>query len=97
MDLFVVSLPADFANKGNQVARLTNYSTKTNKVKTMKNRKIYYYVFKWFALIILSVILLKDNHSKIAMALLIGFVGALLIWEGIKDYVINRKKPEKIE
>jgi hypothetical protein len=31
------------------------------------------------------------------MTLLIGFVGALLIWEGIKDYVINRKKPEKIE
>ena len=64
----------------------------------MKNLKVYYYVFKWFAFIFISILMLSDNHSKIAMALLIGFIGVLLIWEGIRDYVINKKKsPDKIE
>jgi len=44
------------------------------------------YVFKWLALIFLTYLTAKESHSKIMMLLLIGFVSAILIWEGIRDF-----------
>jgi hypothetical protein len=52
----------------------------------MKKQKILFYVFKWLALIFLAFLTVKENHSKIIMLLLIGFVSAILIWEGIRDF-----------
>ena len=57
----------------------------------MKNQKVIFYVFKWVALIFLTYLTVKENHSKIMMLLLIGFVSVILIWEGIKDFYNNRK------
>jgi hypothetical protein len=61
----------------------------------MKKQKILFYVFKWFALIFLSFLIVKENHSKIMTFLLIGFVSVILIWEGIRDFIINNKTPDK--
>jgi hypothetical protein len=52
----------------------------------MKKQKILFYVFKWLALIFLTFLIVKENHSKIMMLTLIGFVSAILIWEGIRDF-----------
>lgn len=52
----------------------------------MKNQKILFYLFKWMALMFLVYLILNENHSKILMLILIGFVSALLIWEGIRDF-----------
>jgi hypothetical protein len=30
--------------------------------------------------------MIKDNQSKLLMLLLLGFVCAILIWEGIRDF-----------
>jgi len=57
----------------------------------MKIQKILFYLFKWLALIFLSYLILKENHSKIMMLLLIVFVSALLFWEGIRDFSSKRK------
>ncbi len=52
----------------------------------MKNRKKLFYVLKWIALLFLIFITISENHSKIIMFLLIGFVSIILIWEGIQDF-----------
>ena len=52
----------------------------------MKNQKILVYVLKWIALLFLAFITISENHSKIIMFLLIGFVGIILIWEGIQNF-----------
>jgi hypothetical protein len=52
----------------------------------MKKQSILMYVFKWLALIFLAYLTAKESHSKIMMLLLIGFVSAILIWEGIRDF-----------
>ena len=52
----------------------------------MKKQKIIFYVFKWLALIFLSYLFVKENHSKILIFLLIGFLSVILIWEGIRDF-----------
>ena len=57
----------------------------------MKTQKIVFYVFKWVALIILSVLIAKENPSKTLMFLLIGIVIIILIWEGIRDFMTNNK------
>jgi hypothetical protein len=60
----------------------------------MKKQKILFYVFKWLALIFLAFLTVKENHSKIIMLLLIGFVSAILIWEGIRDFRANRNETD---
>jgi hypothetical protein len=55
----------------------------------MKKQKILVYVVKWLALIFLAYLIVKENHSKIMMLLLIGFVSTILIWEGIRDFKTN--------
>ena len=57
----------------------------------MKTQKIVFYVFKWIALIILTVLIAKENPSKTLMFLLIGIVIIILIWEGIRDFMTNNK------
>lgn len=60
----------------------------------MKKQKVIFYVFKWIALIFLSFLLANEVHSenkKTMMFLLIGFVAAILIWEGIRDFKTNKK------
>jgi hypothetical protein len=52
----------------------------------MKNQKFFMYVFKWLALIFLAYLTAKESHSKFLMLILIGFVSAILIWEGIRDF-----------
>ncbi len=52
----------------------------------MKEQKIYFYVLKWLALIFLSFLIAKENQSKIMMFILIAFVAAILIWEGLRDF-----------
>jgi hypothetical protein len=52
----------------------------------MKNHKILFYVFKWLALIFISFLIVRENHSKIMMLILIGFVSAILILEEIRDF-----------
>jgi hypothetical protein len=61
----------------------------------MKNKKIIFYGFKWFAFVFLSILSAKEDHSKIMLFILMGFVAVLLIWEGIKDFRINIKDTEK--
>jgi hypothetical protein len=63
----------------------------------MKEQKIYFYVLKWFALIFLSLLIAKENQSKIMMFILIGFVAAILIWEGIRDFKTKNKIQNKSE
>jgi hypothetical protein len=58
----------------------------------MKKQKILFYVFKWLALIVLTFLIVKENHSKIMMLILIGFVSGILIWEGIRDF---KTKPDE--
>ena len=50
------------------------------------------YVFKWLALIFLAYLTAKESHSKFLMLLLIGFVSAILIWEGIRDFKTKSNK-----
>ncbi len=57
----------------------------------MKTQKIIFYVFKWMALIFLTVLIAKENPSKIMMFTLIGLVVIILIWEGIRDFITNNK------
>ena len=57
----------------------------------MKTQKIVFYVFKWMALIFLTVLIAKENPSKTLMFLLIGIVVIILIWEGIRDFLSNNK------
>jgi len=57
----------------------------------MKNQKILFYLFKWAALIFISFLILNENQSKIPAYILIGFVTAILTWEGIRDYKKNSK------
>jgi hypothetical protein len=52
----------------------------------MKNLKILFYIFKWLALIFLTFLIAAESHSKILMYILIGFVAAILIWEGLKEF-----------
>jgi hypothetical protein len=52
----------------------------------MKNQKLLFYVFKWISLIFLTFLIVKENQSKILMLILIGFVSAILIWEGVRDF-----------
>jgi nitrate/TMAO reductase-like tetraheme cytochrome c subunit len=62
----------------------------------MKKQKILVYVFKWLALIFLAYLTVKENHSKIMMLLLIGFVSAILIWEGFRDFKANRNETKSL-
>ena len=57
----------------------------------MKAQKIVFYVFKWMALIFLTVLIAKENPSKTLMFLLIGIVVIILILEGIRDFSTNNK------
>ena len=57
----------------------------------MKTQKIVFYVFKWMALIFLTVLIAKEDPSKTMMFLLIGIVVIILIWEGIRDFMTNNK------
>jgi O-antigen ligase len=52
----------------------------------MKNLKLLYYVLKWLALAFLSYLLLFDTRTKTIIFILIGFVAAVLIWQGIRDF-----------
>jgi hypothetical protein len=52
----------------------------------MKKQKIVFYVFRWLALIFLTFLIIKGDHSEIMMLVLIGFVSAILIREGIRDF-----------
>lgn len=52
----------------------------------MKKQKVLIYVLKWLALIFLAFLIVNENHSKIMMLILIGFVSAILVWEGIRDF-----------
>jgi hypothetical protein len=52
----------------------------------MKNQKVLFYVLKWLVLIFISFLIIKENHPKILMFILIGFVSAILIWEGFRDF-----------
>jgi hypothetical protein len=61
----------------------------------MKNQKIIFYAFKWFAFVFLSVLTANEDHSKIMLFILFGFIAVLLIWEGIKDFKLNTKSPKK--
>jgi hypothetical protein len=61
----------------------------------MKNQKIIFYGFKWFAFVFLSVLTAQESNSKIMLFLLMGFVAVLLIWEGIKDFKTDTGKTEK--
>ena len=54
------------------------------------------YVFKWLALIFLTYLTAKESHSKIMMLLLIGFVSAILIWEGFRDFKANRNETKSL-
>jgi hypothetical protein len=56
---------------------------------TMKKQKILIYVVKWLALIFLAYLTVKESNSRILMLLLIGFVSAILIWEGIRDFKVK--------
>ena len=58
----------------------------TIKPSVMKTQKILFYVFKWLALIFLAYLAVNESHSKIMMLLLIAFVSAILIWEGVRDF-----------
>jgi hypothetical protein len=60
----------------------------------MKKQKILFYLLRWFALIFLSFLSVKENHSKIMTFLLIGFVAVILILEGLKDFKTSSKKTE---
>jgi hypothetical protein len=61
----------------------------------MKNKKLFFYGFKWFAFVFLSVLTAKESNSRIMLFILIVYVAVILIWEGIKDFNINTKSPEK--
>jgi hypothetical protein len=52
----------------------------------MKKQKIFFYLFKWLALIFLAYLIVNENHSKFLMISLIGLVSGILIWEGIRDF-----------
>lgn len=52
----------------------------------MKTQKILVYLIKWLTLIFLSYLTIKENHSKVMMLLLIGFISVILVWEGIRDF-----------
>jgi hypothetical protein len=58
----------------------------------MRRQKILYYVLKWMALIFLVYLTVTDSNSKNLMLLLIGLVGGILIWEGIRDFWISSDK-----
>lgn len=51
----------------------------------MKNQKLALYVFKILVLIFLSYLTIKDHYSAMALVL-IGFIAAAVIWEGIRDF-----------
>jgi phosphatidylglycerophosphate synthase len=61
----------------------------------MKNKKLFFYGFKWFAFVLLSVLTAKESNSRIMLFILIVYVAVILIWEGIKDFYVNTKSPEK--
>lgn len=52
----------------------------------MKKQKLLLYLFKWLAFIFLVYLILKEEHSKIPMFILIGFISVILIREGIRDF-----------
>ena len=56
--------------------------------------QVIFYVFKWIALIFLTILFTTEVHSdgkKIIMFLLIGFIAVTLIWEGRRDFkTINK-------
>jgi hypothetical protein len=58
----------------------------------MKKQKILFYLFKWLALIFLVFLIVNENHSKFLMLALIGLVSGILIWEGIRDFLIKSDK-----
>jgi len=58
----------------------------------MKKQKIFFYLFKWMALIFLVYLIVDENHSKFLMLALIGLVSVILIWEGIQDFRIKSDK-----
>jgi hypothetical protein len=61
----------------------------------MKKQKVIFYILKWISLIFLSFLLAEEVHSenkKIIMFFLIGFIAAILIWEGIRDFKTNTSK-----
>jgi len=63
-----------------------------NKMWIMKKQKILFYLFKWLALIFLVYLIVNENHSKFLMIELIGLVSGILIWEGIRDFLIKSDK-----
>jgi hypothetical protein len=58
----------------------------------MKNQRILVYAAKWVAFIFLAYLTLKEDHTKTGMLLLICFVSALLVWEGIRDFKTKLNK-----
>lgn len=58
----------------------------------MKNQKAIFYIFKWIVLIILSYLTINENHSKVMLICLIGFVSILLIHEGWNNRETERRK-----
>jgi hypothetical protein len=42
-----------------------------------------------------SFLTLKAGNSRIMPFILVGFIAVLLIWEGIKDFRIQSKAPDK--
>jgi hypothetical protein len=60
----------------------------------MKNQKVIFYLFKWIALIILSILTINENHSKVMLIMLISFVSILLIREGVIEFYTNKKQSD---
>lgn len=51
--------------------------------------QVIFYVFKWIALVVLTILFTTEVHSdskKIIMFLLIGFIAVILILEGRRDF-----------
>jgi hypothetical protein len=57
----------------------------------MKKQKLLLYILKWLAMIFLVYLVLKENSSKMILLVLIGFVSAILIWEGFRDFRTNSR------
>ena len=56
--------------------------------------RVIFYVFKWIALVVLTILFTTEVHSdskKIIIFLLIGFIAVTLILEGRRDFkTINK-------
>lgn len=57
----------------------------------MKTQKLLVYIFKWFALIFLSILVIKGNNAKILAIVLIGYITVILIFEGYREFKIKDK------